>query len=105
MTVVDEPRGLFGGLGASGVIVEEREKLFARGARCVSFSSVFLSVRATGSIGSEADVLEEDRVREEMRRRQSSGVECQVANALFVSFHDMTRGQACVVRCSVLVES
>lgn len=49
--VVDEARGLFGGLGAgSGVIVEvedERLKgLFARGARCVSFSSVWLSVRA-----------------------------------------------------------
>lgn len=43
LTAVDEARGLFGGLGAgSGVIVEvedERLKVLAKGARCVSLSS------------------------------------------------------------------
>lgn len=43
LTAVDEARGLVGGLGAgSGVIVEvedERLKVLAKGARCVSLSS------------------------------------------------------------------
>ena len=47
LTVVDEARGLFGGLGAgSGVMVEvedERLKVLAKGARCVSLSSEAVS--------------------------------------------------------------